>query len=418
VNTHLKCNPGAVSVIDNFLADESNPLVKPFLEVVAKYGTPEEINAKAEKARDLNNIKSRLAEMGSPYLADLAWLEEQRDNGAFVGMEEYTARVLGAGATPVEPGNNAVILEISVMNFFPWLIDEARRAIREREIMPGRYIRVRDMNEAADDNGDLLAFAAAMQIIGASYVETLNTRGTDGSNVHLDGPSTIAGYFGGIGMPNDYPLKWVDEYLHHYTTNGVRQVLSITAGQLMVGYWLNQLGIETEFKVSVWYAGHDSSFGAAYTFMMAKLMEGANGKTPLVGLNISNSVNADTIREIDAIRDSFGYRDQVRIEHHLTQTYKSTVRQPYLRRDEIIDIAATVANVAAKHEGGDPDTEEMRSHPSDFFDYFRSKEDLEQSGDMAMMRQSYFDKHESIQRTADALTKAGIGFVTAGNLHK
>ena len=43
-----------------------------------------------------------------------------------------------------------------------------------------------------------------MQIIGASYVETLDTKGTDGSNIHLGGPATITGYFGGIGQPNDH----------------------------------------------------------------------------------------------------------------------------------------------------------------------------------------------------------------------
>jgi len=32
-----------------------------------------------------------------------------------------------------------------------------------------------------------------MKIIGASVVETLETKGTDGSNVHLDGPATITG---------------------------------------------------------------------------------------------------------------------------------------------------------------------------------------------------------------------------------
>jgi len=36
-------------------------------------------------------------------------------------------------------------------------------------------------------------------------VETLDTKGTDGANVHLGGPDTITGYFGGVGQPNDYP---------------------------------------------------------------------------------------------------------------------------------------------------------------------------------------------------------------------
>jgi hypothetical protein len=74
------------------------------------------------------------------------------------------------------------------------------------------------MAEQETDNGDIMATAAAMQIIGATYVETLDTKGTDGSNIHLGGPETITGYFGGIGQPNGYPIKWVKEYLKFYTT--------------------------------------------------------------------------------------------------------------------------------------------------------------------------------------------------------
>src|SRR5512143_1809549 len=109
--------------------------------------------------------------------------------------------------------------------------------------MPGRFIRVRQMKEQEEDQGDLTAFAAAMQIMGTSYVETLDTKGTDGSNVHLGGPETITGYFGGIGQPNEYPLKWVDEFLYYYTNYGIRQVLNINPGTVFLGYMLRKLGI-------------------------------------------------------------------------------------------------------------------------------------------------------------------------------
>jgi hypothetical protein len=62
------------------------------------------------------------------------------------------------------------------------------------------------MKEQEKDQGDILTVAATMQIVGASYVETLDTKGTDGSNVHLGGPATITGYFGGVGQPNDHAL--------------------------------------------------------------------------------------------------------------------------------------------------------------------------------------------------------------------
>ena len=142
--------------------------------------------------------------MNSPYAKDLEWLTEQRDGAAFVSEAAYRKKVLGPRARKMSFNKEfAVTLEISAFQYFPWLISEARQAIAKGELMPGRFIRVSKMKESEADNGDMLAVAAAMQIIGASYVETLDTKGTDGSNVHLGGPATITGYFGGIGQPNE-----------------------------------------------------------------------------------------------------------------------------------------------------------------------------------------------------------------------
>src|SRR5208337_4234964 len=117
---------------------------------------------------------------------------------------------------------------------------------------------------------DLLAGMAAMQIIGASYVDTLDTKGTDGSNVHLGGPDTITGYFGGVGQPNDHPYRWLEEYLHYYTAYGVRQVLNLNGGTVLVGYLLHKLGIDMEFKISV-FMGNDNPFNILWTLLTAKL---------------------------------------------------------------------------------------------------------------------------------------------------
>ena len=136
--------------------------------------------------------------------------------------------------------------------------------------MPGRFIRVRKMKEQEADQGDILAVAAAMQIIGASYVETLDTKGTDGSNVHLGGPETITGYFGGIGQPNDYALKWLDEFLYYYTNYGIQQVLNINPGTVLLGYLLHKLGVDIEFKISV-FMGNDNPYAALWTLIGAKL---------------------------------------------------------------------------------------------------------------------------------------------------
>ena len=198
----LKISNQRLDEINSFLTDPDNPLINRLLALVEKFGGPEEINRKAEEARNLDNLLGRLKSKQSSYVADLEWLMAQRDNRAFISIADYRRRMLGDKSESMQFNEqNAVTLEISALQYFPWLIEEAKQSIARGHLMPGRYIRVRNMKEQVEDD-DILAVAAAMRILGASYVETLDTRGTDGSNVHLGGPETITGYFGGIGSPN------------------------------------------------------------------------------------------------------------------------------------------------------------------------------------------------------------------------
>jgi len=282
--------------------------------------------------------------------------------------------------------------------------------------MPGRYIRVRNMKEQVADQGDTLAVAAAMQIVGASYVETLDTKGTDGSNVHLGGPATITGYFGGIGQPNHYALKWLDEFLGYYTTYGIKQVLNINSGTILLAYFLHKLGVDVEFKISV-FVGNDNPYAALWTLIGARLFARDDGTTSLIGFNWSNSVNNETIQIASDLRRALGLEEVVRFEHHITETHKSIVRQPYDRTEELVELAATVPNISAKHEGGNPDVEEGLDHPSDILDYFMPKAEILAKGLMPAMERNYLDKHNAVNRTARALTEAGLSVVAAWNLH-
>ena len=50
-----------------------------------------------------------------------------------------------------------------------------------------------------------------------------------------------------------------------------------------------------------------------------------------------------------------------------------------------------------------------------------NRDDIYQFGILGLMdalEQNYLDKHDAVNRTADALVKAGIGVVCAWNLHK
>jgi hypothetical protein len=413
----LEIPASCVDEINTLLLDPNNQAINAFLQVTGKYGTPEEINRKAEEARELPNLMARLQEVKPSYVADLEWLIEQRDRRAFISITDYRRKVLGERADKVTFDDGlAVTLEISALQYFSFLITEARQAIERGELMPGRFIRVRKMKEQEAD-GDLLAVAAAMQIVGASYVETLDTKGTDGSNVHLGGPETITGYFGGVGQPNEHALQWLDEFLHYYTTYGIRQVLNINPGTILLGYMLHKLGVGIEFKISV-FVGNDNPYAALWTLIGAKLFAREDGTSPLIGFNWSNSVNNETMEITAQIRRDLGFEDVVRFEHHITETYKSIVRQPYDRLDELVAIADHVANISAKHEGAPPAVEATRERPSDILDYFRDKDEVEKSGDMPHLLRNYLDKHDAVNRTARALTENGLAFIAAQNLHK
>ncbi|UCE09913.1 MAG: hypothetical protein JSW61_13220 [Candidatus Thorarchaeota archaeon] len=409
--------------VNAILLDESNPLVNSLLAVIDKYGGVDEINRKASETRELDYLLSLLEEKKSPYVKDLEWLQEVRDEDAFISVADYRRKILGAKADSIDFDDAfAVTLEISACQYFPWVIEEAKAAIDNRDLMPGRFIRVRRMKEQEEDN-DVIAFAAAMQITGSSYVETLDTKGTlpgpNGmpSNIHLGGPDTITGYFGGVGQPNRFALDWADEYLHFYTSYGVKQVLNINPGTVLIGYMMHKLGIDMEFKISV-FMGNDNPYSALWTLMTAKLFSRPDGTSPLIGFNLSNSVDNETIELSAYIREEFGFEDVVRIEHHITETAKSIVRQPYDRLDELLELSDHVKNISAKHEGGAPEVEATREHPSDILDYFMPKEDIMSQGLMPMMTQNYLDKHAALNRTAEALTKKGLTFIAAPRLHK
>jgi len=414
MNEPFRIETNRLGAINEFLSKSPNAVLDPLLEVVEKHGGVERINGKARQNGALPSLLERLKEKNGRYAEQLDWLLEQREAGHFIPMADYVTKV-NADRSPTLDSSYQVTLEISALQYFPWLIIEARRAIEEEELMPGRFIRVRAMKEQEAD-GDLLAVTAAMKILGASWVESLDTKGTDGSNVHLGGPDTITGYFGGIGQPNQYPYKWIDEYLYYYTNYGVKQVLNINGGTVLAGYLLYKLGVDIEFKISV-FMGNDNPLNVLWTLLTAKLFAREDGSTPLIGFNLSNAVDNWTLELTGEIRRDLGFEQNVRIEHHILESYRHIVRQPYDRLEELVEVARKVRNISAKHEGGVPQTEESRDYPSDILDYFLPKQEIEEKGLMPALEQNYLDKHSAIQRTATALLKAGIPVLAAPLLH-
>ncbi|UCG36579.1 MAG: hypothetical protein JSV64_08270, partial [Candidatus Bathyarchaeota archaeon] len=75
-----------LKAINDFILSEDNPLVDDLLEIVEKYGGVDEINRKAQEARKIENVMSRLKAKGSHFVEDLEWLMNQRDRAAFISI--------------------------------------------------------------------------------------------------------------------------------------------------------------------------------------------------------------------------------------------------------------------------------------------------------------------------------------------
>ncbi len=406
-----------LDAINSVLLDPDSRVINDFLSVVARYGTPEEINRKHRESRKLENLLKAVETRQPEHVKDLQWLMEQRDRGAFVPITEYRQRVVGSKADMMHfKDESAVTLEVSALQYFPWIREMCECAIQNRTLIPGRFIAVRRMKESEMD-GDLPAIVAALDIMGCSFVETLDTKGTDGSNTHLNGPATITGYFGGIGQPNEHALMWLDEFLYYYTNYGVQHVLNFNAGTILLGFLLYRLGVDIQFKISVFF-GSDNPYHALWIMTAAKLFSRDDGRSPLIGFNWANSINNATMELTAQFRKALGFEEVVRFEHHITETWKSIVKQPYNRRDELVEIAGCVANISAKHEGGDPEIDSARAHPSDILDYFREKKEVLDSGDWDNLKQNFMDKVAACNNTAQALTHNGLSFVAAKNLHR
>jgi len=128
-------------------------------------------------------------------------------------------------------------------------------------------------------------------------------------------------------------------------------------------------------------------------------------------------VDNETIGLSAEIRGAFGFEDVVRFEHHILETHRAIVRQPYDRRDELLELAARVKNISAKHEGGEVAVEMEREHSSSILEYFLTKVEIKEQGIGDYLERNFLDKHDAINNTARALTESGLSFTAARNLH-
>src|SRR3569832_522253 len=166
IRERLRIPVETIEAINALLTAPNIRIIDDFLDVVAKYGTPEEINAKAKHAMELPVLLQQVKQTKPEYLTDLQWLQKQVDEGAFISIAEYRRQVLGSKAERLSFADDfAVTLEISACQYFPWVIAAAKRAIAQQSLMPGRFIRVRKMREQEAD-GDLFVVVVVLLFFG------------------------------------------------------------------------------------------------------------------------------------------------------------------------------------------------------------------------------------------------------------
>ena len=108
--------------LNALLLDPESRLVNGLLEVVRRYGTPEEINRRAREAAELPALLERVRVSHPQYVADLEWLAEQRDRGAFVSVADFRRDVVGDRASRmafrsgVNRPSNSTTFRVTVSN--------------------------------------------------------------------------------------------------------------------------------------------------------------------------------------------------------------------------------------------------------------------------------------------------------------
>jgi hypothetical protein len=126
----LKSPQERLDEINAVLLDPNTRVIRDLLDVVARHGTPAEINRKAAQAGELSSLLQRVRETKPEFLDSLRWLETQRDRGAFISVADYRRKVLGDRAASMHFKDDfAVTIEVSAAKYFPWVIAAAERAI-------------------------------------------------------------------------------------------------------------------------------------------------------------------------------------------------------------------------------------------------------------------------------------------------
>ena len=152
--------------------------------------------------------------------------------------------------------------------------------------------------------------------------------------------------------------------------------------------------------------------------LLTRMFARDDGSVPMLGLNPSDSVNLETMRQLADLRLMLGLENKVRIEQHVTNFYKGVVAQPFVRRDLLVESAKTIPYMSAKHEGADPSIEATLEHPSNNLEFVLPDKEVLAGNHFEHMQQSFLYGVSELNKTAVELTRNKMAFLAASNLHR
>src|SRR5574340_79271 len=117
----LEIPTARLTAINQVLLDPRSDVMRAFLQVVDKYGTPDEINRKHRESRKLDRLLKKGEATRPEHLKDLQWLQQQAQAAKFISVRDYIRRILGPEADKRKFADaNAVTLEVSALQYFEW----------------------------------------------------------------------------------------------------------------------------------------------------------------------------------------------------------------------------------------------------------------------------------------------------------
>lgn len=130
----LKIDATALDSINELLLSDDNPVIEDLIRIVDRHGGPESINKAARENGRLENLLEMVRTKSPRYAEDLSWLIEQKDSRKFISLEEFKKK--SGAPTALKDDSYQVTLEISALQYFPWLIAQARQAIARESSCP------------------------------------------------------------------------------------------------------------------------------------------------------------------------------------------------------------------------------------------------------------------------------------------